>query len=41
MAELSKSHGMVMYQQNDEVYLNAMNEKEYLFGLCSNQDIQL
>ena len=30
MAELSKQHGMEMFQKNDEVHLKAMNEMQQL-----------
>jgi len=30
MAELSKQHGMKMFQKNDEVHLKAMNEMQQL-----------
>jgi hypothetical protein len=30
MAELSKAHGMEMFQNNDEAHLNAMNEMRKL-----------
>jgi hypothetical protein len=30
MAELSKQHGMEMFQKNDEAHLSAMNEMQQL-----------
>ena len=30
IAEMSKQHGMEMFQQNDEAHLNAMNEMQEL-----------
>ena len=30
MAEMSKQHGMEMFQQNDEAHLKAMNEMQQL-----------
>ena len=30
MAEMSKQHGMEMFQQNDEAHLSAMNEMQQL-----------
>ena len=30
IAEMSKKHGMKMFQENDELHLNAMNEMQEL-----------